>query len=132
MDETILVADDEDFIADVIAILLEDEGYRVLRAKNGAEALALAEGERPDLVLSDVMMPLLSGLELARELRNRENGYGPPIILCSAVPPPRDLPARTVFVAKPFDIEALTATVHTLLAQTAGTSPADAAPETRQ
>jgi two-component system sensor histidine kinase/response regulator len=117
MDETILVADDEEYIADVIAILLEDEGYRVLRAKNGAEALALAEGEHPDLVVSDVMMPLLSGLELARELRDRENGYGPPIILCSAVRPPSNLPERTVFMAKPFDIETLTATVRALLAR---------------
>ena len=116
MDETILVADDEDFIADMVAILLEDEGYRVLRAKNGAEALALAETKRPDLVVSAVMMPLLSGLELARELRDRENGYGPPIILCSAVPPPGDLPERTVFLAKPFDIEQLTRLVAGLLA----------------
>jgi two-component system sensor histidine kinase/response regulator len=116
MDETILVAEDEEFIADIIAVLLEDEGYRVLRASNGAEALALAEGERPDLVLSDVMMPLLSGLDLAHQLRDRENGYGPPIILCSAVPPPRDLPERTVFVPKPFDLEHLIAVVGSLLA----------------
>src|SRR3954454_8258669 len=111
MDETILLAEDEDFIADVVAILLEDEGYRVLSAKNGAEALAVAEGARPDLVLSDVMMPYLSGLELAHQLRDREYVYGPPIILCSAVPPPRDLPYRTVFVAKPFDIDSLSSTL---------------------
>jgi two-component system sensor histidine kinase/response regulator len=116
MAETILVAEDEEFIADLVAILFEEEGYRVLRARDGAEALALAEGERPDLVISDVMMPHLSGIELARKLRDRENGYGPPIILCSAVPPPSDLPERTIFVAKPFDIDDLSNLVASMLA----------------
>ena len=116
MAATILIADDEDYIVDLVAILFEEEGYRVLRARDGGEALALAERERPDLVVSDVMMPHLTGLELARRLRERQNGYGPPIILCSAVPPPRDLPERTTYLPKPFDIDQLSNLVAELLA----------------
>ena len=58
MSAKILIADDEEFIVDLLATLLEDEGFTVLRAYDGAQALAIAERERPDLILSDVMMPL--------------------------------------------------------------------------
>jgi two-component system sensor histidine kinase/response regulator len=118
MADTILIADDEEFIVDLLATLLEDEGYRVLRAYDGLEALTLAERERPDLVLSDVMMPRLSGIELARRLRISEDGSGPPIVLLSAVDPPRDLPERTIFAPKPFDLEHLATLVARLLGRT--------------
>jgi two-component system sensor histidine kinase/response regulator len=114
MAETILIADDEDFIVEMLAALFEDEGYRVLRAHDGLEALTLAEREHPDLVLSDVLMPRLSGIELVRRLRHDEDGTGPPVILLSAVPPPRSLPERTTFVAKPFDIVQLLGVVTAL------------------
>ena len=115
MARTILIADDEEFIVDLIATLFDDEGYRVLRAADGLAALALAEREQPDLVLTDVMMPGLSGIELAQRLRGDEDGTGPPVVLLSAVPPTRDLPARTTFVAKPFDIVNLLGVVAALL-----------------
>lgn len=118
MPAKILIADDEVFIVDLVAILLEDEGYAVLRAYDGLEALALAERERPQLILSDVTMPGLSGIELARRLRVSEDGTGPPIVLLSAVTPPRDLPERTIFVPKPFDLEYLAALVARLLGRT--------------
>src|SRR5258708_2202940 len=103
MTATILMADDDLFIVDMVTALLEDEGYTVLRARDGAEALALAVTERPDLILADVMMPRLTGVELAWRLRAGVDGTGPPIILLSAVHVPPDLPERTVFVPKPFD-----------------------------
>jgi len=116
MTTTILIADDEEFIVEMVRILLEDEGYRVLCARDGLEALALAEQEHPALILSDVMMPHLTGIELARQLRVCQDGDSPPIILLSAVVPPRSLPERTVFLRKPFDIEALSRLVADLLA----------------
>ena len=116
MTATILVADDELFIVNLVAALLEDEGYTVLHARDGAEALALAVTERPDLILADVMMPRLTDIELAQRLRAIEGGAGPPIILLSAVHEPRDLPEHTVFVPKPFDMEHLAALVARLLA----------------
>jgi two-component system response regulator VicR len=115
---TLLIADDEEFIVDLIATLFEDEGYQVLRAADGLAALALAEREQPDLVLTDVMMPGLSGIELTQRLRHDEDRTGPPVVLLSAVPPPRPLPARTTFVAKPFDIVQLLGVVAALLSAT--------------
>ena len=69
MTRTILIADDEEFIVDLLATLLEDEQYRVLRAYDGEEALRAAEREHPHLIITDVMMPKMQGWEVLRELR---------------------------------------------------------------
>jgi len=66
---TILIADDHRANRDALAYLLEQAGYRVLTAANGADALAMALEERPDLVISDVLMPKMDGYGLARRLR---------------------------------------------------------------
>ena len=68
---TILVADDDPSIREVIALTLEEEGYRVLTARNGAEALDLVTRERPDLVLLDMRMPVLDGWGFAAALQAR-------------------------------------------------------------
>jgi CheY-like chemotaxis protein len=105
---TILVADDESPIVALLRDLLESEGHTVLAAHNGQEALALARGEHPDLVLSDVMMPLLDGVQLARMLREEPVTPGLVVILMSAAQPP-DLQAvgAAAFLAKPFDLDAV-------------------------
>ena len=61
---TVLVVDDERTIADVVARYLEREGYRAVVARDGEEALAVAERERPDIVVLDVMLPKLDGLQV--------------------------------------------------------------------
>jgi diguanylate cyclase (GGDEF)-like protein len=66
---TILVADDNRANRDALASLLEVAGYRVLTAADGREALAIALDARPDLVIADVLMPLMDGYQLARRLR---------------------------------------------------------------
>lgn len=66
----------------MIALLLRGAGYQVALAYDGQEALDLVEGASPDLVLSDVTMPRMDGLSLARTLRER--GYQMPILLMSA------------------------------------------------
>jgi CheY-like chemotaxis protein len=77
----ILVADDDRDIADIIGYSLRKEGHRPIRAHTGEEALALAERQRPDLVVLDVMLPGLSGFDVCRKLRER----GPiPVILLTA------------------------------------------------
>ena len=66
---TILVADDEAGIRDLVRLYLEKEGFRVQTAGNGAEALALAEQDPPALIILDLMMPEMDGWEVGRRLR---------------------------------------------------------------
>jgi DNA-binding response OmpR family regulator len=106
MTKTILIADDEEFIVDLLATLLEDEHYRVLRAYDGEQALQAARMERPELIITDIMMPKLSGTDLAARLRaeEEESGEATPIILMSAVRSPIAVP-NTIYLPKPFDID---------------------------
>jgi two-component system response regulator MprA len=77
---TILIADDDRKITDMLRRTLGYEGYRVLTASDGLEALAVAEAERPDAVVLDWLMPGLDGLEVARRL----GAGGPPVLMLSA------------------------------------------------
>ena len=79
----IVIAEDEFLIADVLAMMLEDAGYTVMAAPHGRAALALVREKRPDLVITDFMMPLMTGLELARALRSDATLSAIPIILVS-------------------------------------------------
>ena len=116
MTSTILVADDEEFIVDLLATLLEDEHYRVLRAYDGEQAFQIMERERPHLLITDVMMPKLTGSELALRIRHGEGDMAQtPIILMSAVRPPAVVP-QTRYLAKPFDIDQVLGLVAQLLA----------------
>ncbi len=100
----VLVVDDEAYIVEFLCLLLEEEGYRVLRASDGRQAWDLARQARPDLVISDVMMPGMSGLQLLDRLRNSTDLAATPVILMSAVL--RTLESKGVpFVPKPFDID---------------------------
>ena len=104
----VLVADDDPAVLGLVAELLEEGGYAVKTASDGATALAAAESDPPDLVVSDVMMPRLDGLTLASRLRQR----GIPVVLMSAVV--ERLPRRGVaIVTKPFDLDDLLAAVRT-------------------
>jgi CheY-like chemotaxis protein len=68
-EKTILVADDESHILNVVSLKLRNAGYRVLTASDGQEALEIAVAEQPDLLITDYHMPHLSGLELCRKLK---------------------------------------------------------------
>ena len=81
---TVLVAEDDGDICDLVVMVLEDDEYMVVTAPNGAEALELAIERRPDLCILDVMMPKLDGVELTRELRANDATREVPIILLSA------------------------------------------------
>ncbi|KAA3610606.1 MAG: DNA-binding response regulator [Calditrichaeota bacterium] len=69
MAKKILIIDDEPDIIDLLSFNLENEGYRVSSAANGTDALALAESEKPDLILLDIMLPGKDGREIIREIR---------------------------------------------------------------
>jgi DNA-binding response OmpR family regulator len=82
--KTVLIADDDADIRELVAYRMRRSGYAVLEAANGEEALELATGERPDLAILDVMMPRLDGFEVARRLRAQDETAGIPIILLTA------------------------------------------------
>ncbi len=80
---TILIVDDEYLIADILSFALEDEGYMVVTASNGAKALEVLDRERPELIITDFMMPIMDGLEFATIVRTRNGFSSLPILLMS-------------------------------------------------
>jgi two-component system phosphate regulon response regulator PhoB len=81
---TVLVAEDESALVTLLRYNLEREGYRVVEATDGEEALLLASEEKPDLVLLDWMLPQLSGIEVCRRLRARPESRNVPILMLTA------------------------------------------------
>ena len=110
---TVLVVDDDRALRELVSEALADEGYDVRRARDGAEALAAVERERPDVVLTDAWMPGLDGAQLARQLQAK----GVPVVLMSAVYADIDLPG-VPFLPKPFDLDRLLDVVTTALGDT--------------
>ena len=82
--EQILVVDDEEDILELITFNLLKEGYQVLTAASGEAALVKARQEQPDLILLDLMLPGLDGLDTYRELRKRPDTNQIPIIMVTA------------------------------------------------
>lgn len=81
----VLVVEDDEAISDAISLLLEDEGHQVTQAADGHTALeALREGERPALILLDVTMPVMTGLEFRAEQLRDEDLATIPVVLCTA------------------------------------------------
>ena len=78
---TVLVADDDADIRELVACKLELAGYRVVAVPDGEAAVADVEAERPDLLLLDVMMPRVTGIEVCRQLRARRAGRIPILML---------------------------------------------------
>jgi DNA-binding response OmpR family regulator len=84
MAKKILIADDEPNIVTALEFLLQRSGYEVLIARNGDEALKALESARPDLVLLDIMMPVKSGYEICKRIRERPEWAHIKIIMLSA------------------------------------------------
>ena len=119
----ILIVDDERPIRELLTALLRDAGYRTETAANGAEALARIGERRPDLVISDLMMPVLGGADLCRRLKGAPATATLPFVLMSAV---RQDPTAgaDALLGKPFDLDAVEAAVRgLLLSGSAGGTP---------
>lgn len=119
--DTVLVVDDLDDLRELVASMLEGRGYRVMRAANGEHALRLLRKRLPDLVVTDWMMPKLSGVELIARLREDVHTSGIPVILLTAKSDEESkvLGAEVgadVFLGKPFNEQELVSTVRNLLA----------------
>lgn len=80
----VLVADDEIHIVHVVAIKLRNNGYEVISAENGAEAFKLACEQKPDIIVTDLQMPVMTGLELVEKLRQNEGTKDIPVIMLTA------------------------------------------------
>lgn len=109
----VLVVDDEPAVLEVLGEVLADLGHEVLRAYDGREALQVARARKPDLVVTDHMMPRMSGAELCRQLRREPQLANVPVILLSAALS-EGIPEAQAFLAKPFELshfEALVARV---------------------
>ncbi|MBX3232947.1 MAG: response regulator [Labilithrix sp.] len=111
---TLLVVDDEFPTLDTLAEVLRWDGHTVHTAADGRQALEVLASTSVDLVLLDVMMPILDGLETLRELRARPELAALPVILMTAAPNgvPHDAPPHDALLVKPFTA----ATLRTVLA----------------
>ena len=129
MSARILVVDDEPDISALVAYQLARESYRVRTAAGGPEALAAIERELPDLVILDLMLPGMSGLEVLAEIRRREEWRSLPVILLTAR---REESDRIVgfrhgaddYVAKPFSPQELVLRVGAVLRRVRQEPPA--------
>jgi two-component system alkaline phosphatase synthesis response regulator PhoP len=84
VDKRVLVVDDEIHIVHVVAIKLRNNGYEVISADNGAEAFELAHRERPDIIVTDFQMPVMTGMELVEKLRQHDETKDIPVIMLTA------------------------------------------------
>lgn len=80
----VLVVDDEIHIVHVVAIKLRNNGYEVISAENGVQALEFVQAEKPDIVVTDFQMPIMNGLELIEKLRQDKATEFLPVILLTA------------------------------------------------
>ncbi len=121
----VLVVEDEDDIAALVELNLELSGYRVTTAPNGQVALDRIEAEAPDLVLLDVMMPVLDGWQVLRELKEDPATRQIPVVMLTALSEERDLirghlQGSVRYVTKPFEMKDLLQAIDDAL------TPADA------
>ena len=112
----VLIAEDEPILRQAFADLFTDEGYVVVLASDGREALDILERDRPDLIVMDVMMPHLDGRQAYQAIRSCPAFSNIPVIMMSAAIARHKLDASiTAFLPKPFDIDRLIALVEQLI-----------------
>jgi CheY-like chemotaxis protein len=119
----ILIVDDEPFFLEVLTARLTSEGYEVVSAKNGEEAIAKARSEKPLLIIMDVMMPQTSGFEAMQKIRQGPETKKIPAIIFSGKAGMKDFFADfpgIEFLHKPFDFKLLMARVGALIGDGSG------------
>jgi CheY-like chemotaxis protein len=122
MANKVLVADDEIHIIHVVAIKLRNNGYEVIAANNGLEAYDLACREKPDVIVTDYQMPLMTGIELITKLREDEKTKEIPVILLTArsfavSQEQQESLAVSACLSKPFSPKELLKTIQDILYQ---------------
>lgn len=117
---TILMVEDNAELANMLRTFLESQGYAVLAADDGEQAVRTAEGERPDLILMDIQLPVLSGLEATRRIRRIFELASTPIVAVTGFAMDQDAASAyaagcNAYVTKPYEFEALLETIQRLL-----------------
>ena len=120
--DKVLLVEDDPVILRLLEVNFDLEGFEVVVAHDGAEGIDLARSERPDLVISDIMMPNVSGLELVAALKGDGDTAAIPIILLSAKAQSADVKAGMAagaddYVTKPFEPLELVDRVRALIAR---------------
>ena len=127
-DSTVLVVDDDPVILKLLEVNFEMEGFTVLVARDGQEGIEVARADQPDLIVSDIMMPKVSGLELVNALKGDPTTSDIPIILLSAKAQNADVRSgldagADDYVTKPFEPLDLVDRVNRLLEARASKRP---------
>ncbi|MDQ2942050.1 MAG: response regulator [Candidatus Dormibacteraeota bacterium] len=128
--EDIILVDDDRVIQKMVGGFLERKGYLVRKASDGIEAMQLVHEQVPDLVITDVRMPELNGIELASRLRGNHRTAGVPILMFSDMGESRDAlvgyaAGADDYLPKPFELAILEAKIQSLLRRSAGASRAN-------
>ncbi|KPL68676.1 histidine kinase [Erythrobacter sp. SG61-1L] len=118
----ILLADDDDILADLVRFRLESEGHRLIVASDGAQAVELAREHRPDLIILDSMMPILTGPEALRRIREDAETAGIPVVMLTSRKGEDDVVSAlklgaNEYITKPFRPQELAARVESVLRQ---------------
>jgi two-component system cell cycle sensor histidine kinase/response regulator CckA len=116
----ILIAEDSPTQAEQLKHLMEEAGFAVRAARNGQQALAMAEERRPTLIISDVMMPEMDGYSLCKEVKSRPGLKGVPVLLVTALSSPHDVikgleSGADNFIRKPYDGKELLSRINYIL-----------------
>ena len=113
---SILLVEDSRFQAKLIQMLLDENGYAVRVARNGREGLGAVDEERPSLILSDIVMPVMDGFEMCRTIKSQEGLKHIPIVLLTTQSRPQDVllgleSGADSYVTKPYDEKILLSTI---------------------
>lgn len=107
----VLIAEDEETIAETLAMIVDDVGYQSVVARDGREALALARERRPQLIITDLMMPYLNGVDLIAALRRDamlDGVSASPVIMVTAASRGRaEASGADMVITKPFDVSTI-------------------------
>lgn len=117
-DKKILVCDDDQGILEMLELLLEEDGYQVVLEPNSVNALKTIERESPDLILLDIWMPMISGDQILRALRDNSEISATPVLMYSASTDGRNIAescGADSFISKPFDLNILLQEIEELL-----------------
>lgn len=117
---TVLAVDDENDVLIIIKTSLETEGYTVLSASNGADALELAKKNSPDVILLDLMMPEMDGFEVLEHLKEDEETCLIPVVVLTGISEKEKIQQALdkgvhYYIVKPFEHYDLVSKVHTAL-----------------